>query len=375
MGYFAKVEANAVNADAMDEKDVHITVEEKPDRYHFRIGAGVSDVNSFFGMAEISTDNFDILNPGNWFYGGGQRLRIQGILGVENAGYNIDFIEPWLFDLPLRFELSSYMNFTDYDEWREWRVGARTSLQRKIFDDFTSISVGYKFEVVRVHHISHKLKQYFKDHDLDGNFTVGQLSLALNRDTRDSLVDPTEGYNINLFGAVSPRALGSSSDYYRLEAKASYYISFWDKAIVAMIGGKIGTVSAFNRTHRDDVPVFERYFLGGGDTVRGFGYRDLGPTACGENIGGQTMLLLTAEVTHPIWGPIRGAAFVDAGNTWRNSWSMDISDLCIGAGYGLRIKLPGINVPIKLDLAYPILDNRRNSGRKLRIHFNVGFTF
>lgn len=375
MGYFAKVEANAVNADAMDEKDVHITVEEKPDRYHFRIGAGVSDVNSFFGMAEISTDNFDILNPGNWFYGGGQRLRIQGILGVENAGYNIDFIEPWLFDLPLRFELSSYMNFTDYDHWREWRVGARTSLQRKIFDDFTSISVGYKFEVVRVHHISHKLKQYFKDHDLDGNFTVGQLSLALNRDTRDSLVDPTEGYNINLFGAVSPRALGSSSDYYRLEAKASYHISFWDKAIVAMIGGKIGTVSAFNRTHRDDVPVFERYFLGGGDTVRGFGYRDLGPTACGENIGGQTMLLLTAEVTHPIWGPIRGAAFVDAGNTWRNSWSMDISDLCIGAGYGLRIKLPGINVPIKLDLAYPILDNRRNSGRKLRIHFNVGFTF
>ncbi len=375
MGYFAKVEANAVNADALDEKDVHITVEEKPDRYHFRIGAGVSDVNSFFGMAEISTDNFDILNPGNWFYGGGQRMRIQGILGVENAGYNIDFIEPWLFDLPLRFELSSFMNFTDYDHWREWRVGARTSLQRKIFDDFTSISAGYKFEVVRVHKISHKLRQYFKDHDLDGNFTVGQLSLSINRDTRDSLIDPTEGYNINLYAAVSPRALGTSSDYYRLEAKGSYYISFWDKAIVAMIGGKIGTVSAFNRTHRDDVPVFERYFLGGGDTLRGFGYREIGPHSCGENVGGQTVLLLTAEVTHPIWGPVRGAFFVDAGNTWRNSWSMDFADICIGAGYGLRIKLPGINAPIKLDLAYPILDTRRDHARKLRIHFNVGFTF
>ncbi len=375
MGYFTKVEADAVNADAIDEKDVRITVEEKPDRYHFRIGAGVSDVNSFFGMAEISTDNFDLLNPRNWFYGGGQRLRIQGILGVENAGFNVDFVEPWLLDVPIRFELSSYMNTTEYDEWDEDRIGVRTSLQRKVFDDFTSIAVGYKFEVVRVNDISGHLKPYFKSHDLDGTFTVGQASLSLTRDTRDSMIDPTEGYNINIFGSISPEALGTSSNYYRLEARGSYYASFFEKAIVAMVGAKIGTVAPFNRNKLDDVPVFERYFMGGGDSVRGFGYRDIGPYASGENIGGQTMLLLTAEISHPIWGPVRGAAFVDAGNAWRNSWSMDFSDICIGAGYGLRIKLPGINMPVKLDLAYPVLDNCSKKSNKLRIHFNVGFTF
>jgi len=373
MGYFTKVEAAAVNADALDEKDVRISVQEKDSRYQFRIGAGASDVNSVFGMAEISTDNFDVLNPKDWFYGGGQRLRIRGVYGFENAGFNVDFVEPWLFDLPLRFELSGYMNLTEYDNWNEWRVGGRTSLQRKIFDDFTSIAVGYKFEVVRVNEVSSRLKDYFHDNGLDGTFRVSQPSISLNRDTRDSLTDPTEGYNINLFASITPKALGSSADYYRLEAKGSYYVNFFDRAIVAMVGARIGTVACFDRN--EDVPVFERYFLGGSGSLRGFDYRTVSPTYRRENIGGQTMLLVTSEVTHPIWGPVRGAAFIDIGNAWRNSYSMGFSGINMGAGYGLRIKIPQLNVPIKLDLAYPILNNQDAESNKLRIHFNVGFTF
>ena len=99
------------------------------------------------------------------------------------------------------------------------------------------------------------------------------------------------------------------------------------------------------------------------------------PTYRRENIGGQTMLLVTSEISHPIWGPVRGAAFIDIGNAWRNSWSMGFGGINMGAGYGLRIKIPQLNVPIKLDLAYPILNNQDAASSKLRIHFNVGFTF
>ena len=91
MGYFKNVEVEAVNSEDLDAKDIHVKVEEKPDRFNFRVGAGASDINSFFGMAEISSDNFDIANPRNWFYGGGQRLRLQGIYGIDNAGFNFDF--------------------------------------------------------------------------------------------------------------------------------------------------------------------------------------------------------------------------------------------------------------------------------------------
>ncbi len=374
MGYFEKVEAAAVGADSIDEKDVHITVKEKESRYDFRIGAGASDINSVFGMAEISSNNFDITNPGNWFYGGGQRLRVQGIFGVENAGFNVDFVEPWLFDLPLRFELSGYMNQVEYSEWDEERIGVRTSLTRRIFDDFTQISLGYKFERVDVKHLGHRMRGYIKSNNLDGEFWVSQPSLMIGRDTRDSLVDPTSGYNINLFGSITPKVLGSSENYYRLEAKGSYYYSFFDKAIVAMVGGKIGTVSGFNRS--DDVPLFERYFMGGTGSLRGFEYRSVSPTVGhGDNIGGQTMLLLTAEVTHPIWGPVRGAVFVDAGNVWGNSYSMSLSKINVGAGYGLRIRVPVLNAPIHLDLAYPVINNQDYESNKFRFHFNLGFTF
>lgn len=372
MGYFTKVDATSVNADAPDEKDVRITVQEKPTRYNLRIGAGASDVNSVFGMAEVSTDNFDITNPGNWFYGGGQRLRLQGIYGITNAGFNADFVEPWLFDLPIRFELSGYMNLVEYDDWDEWRVGGRTSLQKKIFDDFTTLALGYKFEVVRVNHVHNALKRYFDDEGLSGTFLVSQPSIMLARDTRDSLTNPTEGYHISLFGSITPKVLGSSSNYYRLEAKGSYYHSFFDKAIVAMIGGKIGTVATFE--HNNDVPVFERYFLGGGDSLRGFEYRSVAPTHNGKPIGGQSMMLVTVEVSHPIWGPLRGAAFVDVGGTWANSYSMNFSSVNMGAGYGLRLQLPWLNIPIRLDLAYPVINNT-DSPSRFRLHFNVGFTF
>jgi outer membrane protein insertion porin family len=373
MGYFQKVEATSVNADSPDEKDVRITVEEKPTRYNLRIGAGASDVNKVFGMAEISTDNFDLTNPKNLFYGGGQRLRLQGFYGVDNAGFNADFVEPWLFDLPIRFELSGYMNLVDYENWDEWHIGGRTSLQKKIFDDFTTIAVGYKFEVVRVIHVDKKLKDYFKREDLSGTFLVSQPSIMLARDTRDSLTDPTEGYNINLFGSITPRVFGSSRDYYRLEAKGSYYYSFFDKAIIAMVGAKIGTVATFR--YDNDVPVFERYFLGGGDSLRGFEYRTVSPTHNKKPIGGQSMLLVTAEVSHPIWGPLRGAAFVDVGGVWADSYSMNFSSINMGAGYGLRLKLPWLNIPIRLDLAYPVINNTDHEKSRIRLHFNVGFTF
>ena len=373
MGYFTKVEAEAVNADALNEKDVRITVEEKPDRYNFRIGAGASDVNSFFGMAEISTNNFDITNPGNWFYGGGQRLRIQGIYGIDDAGFNVDFVEPWLFDLPLRFELSGFMTNSEYDDWDERHIGVRTSLQRKIFDDFTTIAVGYKFEVVKVRHINHRLRGYLKEHEMDGTSRVSQFSLMLSRDTRDSMVDPTEGYYINLFGAITPEIMGASSSYFRMEAKGSYHHSFFDKAIVVSLGAKIGVVAGFD--YQDDVPLYERYFLGGSGSVRGFEHRSIGQTVNGCNIGGQTMLVLTAEVSHPIWGPLRGAAFVDAGDTWNHAYSMDFASINVGVGYGFRLKLPMIQAPLRLDLAYPVVRGQRDLKEKFRVHFNVGFSF
>ena len=372
MGYFTEVEATTANADDVDEKDVEFRVTEKDDRFNFKIGAGFSDVNSLVGMAEISSSNFDLFSPENWFYGGGQRFRLQGLFGTERMGFNADFTEPWLFDIPLKLDISGYWNELEYDYWNERRIGVRSSLSRKIFDDFTSITAGYKFEQVNVYDMSHKLSPETRRER--GRQWVSQFSLLLDRDTRDDLLNPTSGYNVNFLGAISPRIAGSSTNFYRIEAKYSGYYSFFDKAIIVMTGLRAGVVSCFDRN--DSTPIFERYFLGGGDTLRGFSYRDVSPLdRSGHPQGGSTMLLGTMEISHPIWNFIRGAAFVDFGNTWENPGSFGPGGINVGAGYGLRLMLPMINAPIKLDLAYPVVNNQDNLSSKLRFHFNMGFTW
>ncbi|MDD2478557.1 MAG: outer membrane protein assembly factor BamA [Victivallaceae bacterium] len=371
MGYFGKVDTVSVNTDEIGKRDVIFDVEEKS-TFAFKIGGGYSDTDSLLGMAEISNSNFDITDPQSYFQGGGQRFRIQGMLGLERMGFNVDFTEPWLFDIPLRLDLSGYWNEYQYDYWYEQRGGARVTLAKQFFDDFTSVALGYKFEYVRVYHVDRDESREMQDSQ--GNWLVSQPSISLTRDTRDSMLEPTSGYYLNFTSSITPQFLGSSEDYYRLEAKGSLYYSFLDKAIITHVGGKIGTVAGFNPN--DDVPIFERYFLGGGDSIRGFPYREIGHNDInGHNLGGQSMLLLTAEVSHPIWSFIRGAVFVDVGNAWHKSYRYDMSGINVGAGYGLRIKVPYFNAPVKLDLAYPILNNQDDAKSALRFHFNMGFAF
>jgi len=371
MGYFKKVEAVTVNSNDFNKKNVAFEVEEKP-AYQFKVGGGVSSYYSLVGMAEIVSNNFDIMDPENYFRGGGQRIRLQGMVGIERNSLNFDFVEPWLFDIPLRFTVNGYWNTVVYPNWNETRLGFRTTLTKKIFDDFTSGTVGYKFEHVRVFDMPNGASQQLKNDE--GGQLVSQISLMFNRDTRDSMFNPTSGYNLNALGALAMTGIGSTNNFYRVELKGSHYWSLLDKALIFQAGAKIGSVSRFNRNNQ--APIFERYFLGGGETIRGFPYRSVAPTDNNNDpYGGQTMLLVTATMTHPIYKFVRGAIFVDAGGAWKNSFSMNMGTMNLGAGYGLRIKVPYLQAPIQLDLAYPIVSNVDGLSQKVRFHFNMGFTW
>ncbi|MDD5729138.1 MAG: outer membrane protein assembly factor BamA, partial [Victivallales bacterium] len=373
MGYFKKVETVTVNSNDFNKKNVAFEVEEKP-AYQFKVGGGLSSYYSLVGMGEIVNNNFDITNPENFFRGGGQRLRLQGLVGIKRNSLNFDFVEPWLFDIPLRLSINGYWNTVVYDNWDETRLGIKAALTKKFFDDFTSATLGYKFENVNVTNVPSSASQQLKDDQ--GRQNVSQFSLLVNRDTRDSLYNPTSGYNVNATGAIAGNFLGSTNSFYRLEIKGSHYWALLDKALIFQVGGKIGTLPTFGNSSGDKAPLFERYFLGGGETIRGFSYRTVAPTDNKqEAIGGQTMLLLTATMTHPIYKFVRGAIFVDAGSAWRNAWSMNFSTMNLGAGYGLRIKVPYLQTPIQLDLAYPIVNNVDGVESKLRFHFNLGFTW
>ncbi len=370
MDMFDKVETTFVNSDQIGEKNAIIKVEEK-NAYDIRVGAGYSDVDSLFGMIEASSRNFDITNPSNYFRGGGQRVRLQAAIGIERAALNFDFTEPWLFDIPLRLDVGAYLRETIYDDWDETRWGARVALTKKFFDDFTKATIGYKFEQVNVHDMESDMG--WETRKERGRDWVSQFSLELDRTTLDSITDPKNGYQINLLGAVSPKILGSSEDFYRAEVKLLYVKSFFDNAITVQAGARAGVVDGF---HSERAPIYERYFLGGSNSVRGFPFRGISPLdSAGKEVGGQSMTVFTLEVSHPIWNFLRGAAFVDAGGVSESEYKFGFDNFNIGAGYGLRIKLPSVPMPIKLDLAFPVLNNQDNIKNRLRFHFNMGFSF
>lgn len=370
MGYFNKVDSTLQAGTNSDARRVVYEVEER-DPYSLRVGGGFSDSDSLAAMVEFSNNNFDLTNPKDLFRGGGQRFRVMGIIGLESYDFNVDFTEPWLFDIPLRLDVSGFGNEVEYEHWDELRLGVKTSLTKPIFDEFTAISGGYKFEYVSVSGMSSSTSDYLRSlqtHDL-----VSQFTLLLNRDTRDNLMNPSSGYQVSATGSISPEVAGSTASFYRTELKAGYYYPFLDKAFIWHLGGQIGVVDTMDN---QEVPLYERYFLGGGQTLRGFPYREVSPVdENGYNVGGSSMLLLTTEVSHPIWSFIRGAVFCDAGTVGAEAYRFDIDDINVGVGYGLRIIVPQLNAPISLDLAYPIVNNQDSVSSKLRFHFNMGFSW
>lgn len=372
MNYFENVEIVSVGTENLDKKDLTVSVKEK-DTAKFAIGGGMSDTDSLVGSIEISQINFDLFDPWNYFVGGGQRLSLQAQYGIEHTDFSINFTEPWLCGIPLSLDVSGFYHDRAYEYWNERRMGGDIFLTKRFWGDFNRITLGYTFQQVRVHKMDKDLSEIFQKEK--GTEYESKISAELARDTRNSLMEPTSGYLLSLFGELNPRFLGGSKDYYKLEAKACNYYPFLNDLFVWQIGAKMGEIHRLTGSGR--APIYERYFLGGGDTIRGFPYRKVSPKDDDNKAyGGQSMLLMSTEITHPIYKFIRGAVFCDAGNAWDKAWDMRLNGINVGVGYGLRIKVPYINAPIKLDLAYPIvIGHDEHISRKFRFHFNVGFTW
>jgi outer membrane protein insertion porin family len=127
-----------------------------------------------------------------------------------------------------------------------------------------------------------------------------------------------------------------------------------------------------NAVFGDDVPIFDRQFLGGANNLRGFDFRDVGPKdELGEAIGGLTSAWASVEYTVPIMPQLRGALFYDVGMVSAGEASLD-GDLNSDVGVGLRVFLPV--GPLRLDYAIPLAADEFNDSSG-RFQFNIGYRF
>jgi outer membrane protein insertion porin family len=201
---------------------------------------------------------------------------------------------------------------------------------------------------------------------------LGRAGASLAYDTRNSVQLPDKGQRTELDGEI----VGLDWQFYKLELKSGWYFKGLSKGHVLELAGRTGVVHAFGNS--PDVPFFERYYLGGPYSLRGFKYRYVSPREPGYNepIGGDTYWFGSAEYSIPIFEQERGigvraALFYDIGSVGGSPYNFNVSQFSDNWGLGLRLNLP--IGPLRLDYGIPIRHDQY-SGSSGQFQFTVGWT-
>jgi outer membrane protein insertion porin family len=399
LGYFSKVETSVQSTDVPSRKNLDLQVEEQKTG-DLSFGAGFSSIDALVFFAEIKQGNFDLFNPPT-FTGGGQKLRLRTQLGTERLDFIISFTEPWFLDQRLNLGVDAYYSEASYlsDLYDEGRIGADIKLGRPL-TAFTKGEIIWKHEIVDIFNVSKPQpkpggnyddlqKEYNQSapqvvQDAKGMTSIDTIGVVLDRDTRDNVFLSKKG-NRAVLNAELANPLGDE-EFWKVDFRFNHYFSFFDRSHVLLLLFATGTAQEYGNS--DDIPFFEKFYLGGGNNLRGFAYRDVGPKVghdpkplvpptkpklgVGEPIGGKTYAWSTAEYSVPVITRVRFAVFFDIGQVWEDTFDYELGDLNSDAGLGLRLDLP--IGPIRLDYAFPIQTDSFNDGAG-RFNFNVGYQF
>lgn len=390
LGYFVptKVEATPEPTDVPNRKNLVLSVEEQRTG-SVTFGAGFSSIDSLIGFVEVTQGNFDLFN---WpsFTGGGQKLRLRMQLGFKRQDYELSFTEPWFLDkkLSLGFDLFHHESSFLSSAFTEQRTGGDLRLE-KALSEFLRGSVQYSIQDINLS-VDKSASQELQSQN--GTRLRSAVQGTLVYDTRDSVFLTMRG-NRSEFSAELA-GVGGNVELYKLNAKTTFYFPFFGGQVLQLLGAA-GAVEALGATKGDgknvtetivsggvtstvvrtvnDVPIFDRYFLGGANTLRGFTFRKVGPKdGDGEPIGGNAYYNATAEYTFPIIERVRGAVFFDVGEVESDAYTFSLGNLKSDAGIGVRLNLP--IGPLRLDYGYPIMTDKQ-TGKTGKIQFSVGYQF
>jgi len=376
--YFSDVQVSGRPAGG-GYRDVNVLVEERPTG-SVGVGVGFSSIDNIVGFLTLEQTNFDLFNPWN-FTGAGQRFGMNLRLGTERTDFSISLVEPWFMDRQLAlggelfFRDSTY--FSDFYEQRN--IGGSIFLRRPV-NERSSMRLQYTLEEVRIDsditsasYGGNGDNSQLAQSRIGGDFMRSALSLNYLYDSRDSVILPRRGHRIDASLTYAGEFLGGDVDTITLGLIGSKHWNLkWDSILT--VNGELAFVDAIS----GEVPIFERMFLGGGRTLRGYEFRDVGPRDTGfteEVYGGKSLGYMTLEYTVPIIETIRAAVFYDMGFVNESTWDPSPSDLYTNVGIGLRLQLPISPLPIALDYAIPLNtpDDAADKGGQFNFYLNYQY--
>ena len=338
-------------------------------------GVGFSTLEKAMMFAEFRQGNFDIMRwrSPHRLQGDGQKFRLRLKLGSRSNEARLALEEPWFLNRRVAAGFELFREKSDYysSYYDEMRAGFEIYFRKRLFE-LVEGRLFYRFEDVKIDDVSTFAPSFIKDEDL----LISKVGLSLTRDTRNSILFPSDGSIVTVRKEFAGGPFGGDADYGRFEIQAAKFLeTFEPMDQVFSLVGRTGTLGRWNGKD-SDVPFFEKFFLGGPYNLRGWDYREAGPQSANEPTGGNSYSYLSAEYTFKISDPLRFAFFYDGGflrtgdfkffpgdkqQGWHDNW-----------GLGMRIMVMGM--PLRLDLGFPITDPA-DTGGSPQFHFSGGTRF
>jgi outer membrane protein insertion porin family len=358
LNYFDKVEAKTAPGSAKDKVIVNIDVTEKPTGL-FSIGGGYSSQDGVLGTLDLSQRNF--LGKGWEVF-----LRLRG--GQKLQTGTIGFTEPWLFDRPLAAGFDIFNTRRILPDYTVESLGGDIRLGHPI-GEYSRWNAVYRVSQDKISDVNQLGSPELISQE--GTHLTSLVGLSVARDTRDNVYDPTRGSTVSL--GVDFAGVGFGEKFARSVFTTTYFQPLpWLEHVLSfrlMAGYSFGW-------SKDPVPLFERFYLGGSNSLRQFKSLQVSPKDnTGTRIGGNSEALGTVEYQIPLFFGIKAAVFYDVGQVWGPDISggtkIDIGDLRHGAGAGLRWNSPF--GPIRVD--YGIKLDQRKGESFGNFNFSAGSSF
>ena len=384
--YLEKVDGGEAKDGEPERRDLVYELSERTTG-NFMIGVGAGTENSVFGQVEVSESNFDLFSP--WrFRGAGQKGRITVAAGPRVQTYEASLTEPWFLDREIELTVTAYRRLKWCDDYDVIRSGIQASLSYPVkfwptWEAFGRLGFSVAAEYVEMDDVD---KGRFWDPKREDRFRLlkeeedrydGKVEVPLEvfwaHDTRDHFLFPSQGHNVRLYGGVTV----GDNEYWRTGLRIRQYYPVWKKyGHVLMLGLRGETRDAFD----DDLPIYDRLFLGGSRSIRGVDYREIAPRVYAREHkkgryvpwGGQTSWCANMEYSVPVVKMLRVAGFTDLGSVGDDEFDFDTHWFCWSVGLGLRLDLE--QFPIRLDFAVPVVDPDEDVHEKV-FSFSIGYDF
>jgi outer membrane protein insertion porin family len=375
-GFFEDVQLTTKKTDQPDAVDLSVDIKEGPTG-SFSIGAGYSSGDQVFFVTSIGDKNL---------FGRGQSINANFDIGTVRQDFILSFTEPYFYDTPLSLGLDAFNAERDFNDYKQRRTGfgVRTSYPLKYLDvpffrrsengsasdalgladdrptswiNYTKGGMAYELTREKISDVDASAPASIQGEK--GSSWTSSLTPSLSYDSRDHFFNSTEG----ILSGVSTKyaGLGGDNNFLKSDVKARWYYPLlkdpnWGGNYVLGLGGTVGYgVSLKERPNgKKELPLFERYFPGGINSVRGFADRSLGPREGNDPVGGDKQAVLNVELLFPIMEQygLRGVTFFDMGQAFKRSESFNFASFRRSIGIGARWLSPF--GPLRVELGFPI---------------------